>query len=53
MSMKNALKSYILFFGLAASVAHAESIADQVISQLTAQGYERIEIYNSGTEIWG
>ena len=50
--MKNALKSSILFFGLAASVAHAESIANQVFSQLTAQGYERIEIYNSGTEIW-
>jgi hypothetical protein len=51
MSMKNAFKASILFFGLAANVAHAESIADQVISQLTAQGYERIEIYNSPTEV--
>ena len=49
--MKNAFKASILFFGLAANVAHAESIADQVISQLTAQGYERIEIYNSPTEV--
>lgn len=49
--MKNAIKASILFFGLAANVAHAESIADQVISQLTAQGYERIEIYNSPTEV--
>jgi hypothetical protein len=49
--MKHAFKASILFFGLAANVAHAESIADQVISQLTAQGYERIEIYNSPTKV--
>jgi len=49
--MRKALKSSILFFGLAANMAHAESIADQVIAQLTEQGYQRIEIYNGTKEV--
>ena len=49
--MKMSLLSTTAVFALTASAGYAQSIAEQVISQLQAQGYERIEVVNGPNQV--
>ncbi len=49
--MKRATFTLAAVVGLIASVADAQSIADQAISQLTAQGYSRIEVQTGPSQV--
>ena len=49
--MKTFLLSTTAALALIASAGHAQSVADQVIQQLQAQGYDRIEVTNSPNQV--
>jgi hypothetical protein len=49
--MKKFLLSTTAALAITATASFSQSIADQVITQLQAQGYERIEITNGPTQI--
>ncbi len=49
--MKNLLLSTTAALAFAASAVYADTIAEQVISQLQAEGYERIEISSSSSRV--
>ena len=49
--MKKILLSTTAVFALAANAGFAQSIAEQVITQLQAEGYERIEVKNGPTQV--
>lgn len=49
--MKTFLLSTTAALALIASAGHAQSVADQVIQQLQAQGYDRIEVINSPNQV--
>lgn len=50
MSIRRILASAAVFVTIAAA-GHAQSIADQAVRQLTAQGYSRIEVKRLGTTV--
>ena len=49
--MKKFLLSTTAAIALASNALYAQSITDQIVSQLQAQGYESIEIENGQTQI--
>ncbi len=49
--MKKILLSTTAAIALSAGAVHAQSIAEQVITQLQAQGYESIEVKNGPTQV--